>query len=60
MAISSPEKSAGGWTERLDRLHESRMFVAVNYAIAALVIAFVALDTGFEARELDTVGLIAV
>jgi protein-S-isoprenylcysteine O-methyltransferase Ste14/rhodanese-related sulfurtransferase len=60
MEISSPGKSAGGWTERLDRLHESRAFVAVIYAVAALVIAFVALDTGFQARELDTVGLIAV
>jgi len=60
MENSSPEKSAGEWAQRLDRLHESRMFVAGVYGVAALVIAFVGLDTGFQARELDTVGLIAV
>ena len=60
MEISSPEKSAGEWAERLDRLHESRLFVAFIYAVAAVVIAFVWLDTGFRARELDTPELIAV
>ncbi len=60
MGISSPEKSADGWTERLDRLHESRMFVAVIYVVAAVVIVLVWLDTGFEIRELNTVELIAV
>ena len=39
MANFSPGKSAFNWTERLDRLHESRLFVAVIYAVAALVIA---------------------
>jgi protein-S-isoprenylcysteine O-methyltransferase Ste14/rhodanese-related sulfurtransferase len=60
MEISSPEKSAGEWAERLDRLHESRMFVAFIYAVAALVVALVWLDSGFRARELDTPELIAV
>ena len=36
------------------------MFVAVIYAVSALTVALVWLDTGFQARELDTVGLIAI
>ncbi|MGO9119255.1 MAG: methyltransferase [Desulfomonilaceae bacterium] len=60
MANFSPVKSADSRTERLDRLHESRLFVAVIYAIAALVIVLVAVNTGFELRELNTVELVLV
>ncbi len=60
MANFSPGKSPDNWTERLDRLHESRLFVAVIYTIAALVIVLVAVTTGFELRELNTVELVLV
>ncbi len=58
MADSSREKSASNWTERLDRLHESRLFVALIYVIAGLVVLLVAVNTGFELQEPSTVELI--